>query len=242
MPGVGEKLRAKIDQILSTGTCDELESLIAQYGDLRELMEIGGVGQVTARDLYVTHGCRTVEDVRRLVDSSVVTNKAIIASLAMIGRRIPRADAQPVADKIAAAFDDLVAKGHRFDFCGSWRRQRSDIKDFDVLTDAPHAAVRAVVSQFGPLAEDGESKMGVVVDGIKLEVRFVTPPQYGSAMLHLTGSWQFNARMRAVAKSKGYKLNEYGLFDATDKCITSESEEAIFKALGMDFVVPIGRE
>ena len=43
--------------------------------------------------------------------------------------------------------------------------------------------------------------------------------------------------MRNIAKKYGYKLNEYGLFKGS-KNIYVESEEDIFKLLGMKYLEP----
>ena len=240
MAGIGAKLRPKIEEILQIGTCAEFEDLKKEFGDLRELMSIKGVGPVMARKLHVTHGSQTVGDVRKLVNDGVVTNKAVVASLQTMMRRIPREEAEPVAEKIVDHLNKKLV-GHNFKFCGSWRRQRADIKDFDVLTDAPRHIVAAAVRELGELAEDGETKISTVVDGIKLEMKLIAQEQWGSALLHLTGSWQFNARIRAVAKSKDMLLNEYGLHKG-ERLITSGSEKLIFEVLGMDFVEPKDRE
>ena len=45
--------------------------------------------------------------------------------------------------------------------------------------------------------------------------------------------------MRQIAKTKGYKLSEYGLFQISDnKKIKTNSEEDIFKLLDMDYIEP----
>ena len=45
--------------------------------------------------------------------------------------------------------------------------------------------------------------------------------------------------MRPIAKEKGYKLSEYGLFDIiTGKEIKTKSERDIFKKLDLEYIVP----
>ena len=53
-----------------------------------------------------------------------------------------------------------------------------------------------------------------------------------------TGSGEFNKKMRLVAKKKGYKLSEYGLFDKHNHIIKVNSERDIFKILDMEYLPP----
>ena len=52
-----------------------------------------------------------------------------------------------------------------------------------------------------------------------------------TAMMHFTGSWEFNQKMRNIAKQKNMKLNEYELLDSNNKKIKINSENDIFKYL-----------
>jgi DNA polymerase/3'-5' exonuclease PolX len=75
----------------------------------------------------------------------------------------------------------------------------------------------------------------------RIDIRFVTNDSFASALLYFTGSGEFNVKMRNIAKEKGYKLSEYGLFDKDDNKVKLKSEKAIFKFLGMDYVEPENR-
>src|SRR5262249_47642794 len=62
------------------------------------------------------------------------------------------------------------------------------------------------------------------------------------AMHYFTGSKAHNIRMRERAIKMGYKLNEYGLFDADDNPIAGVTEEEIFDKLGLPYIPPLLRE
>src|SRR5204863_2052020 len=59
---------------------------------------------------------------------------------------------------------------------------------------------------------------------------------------YFTGSKAHNIALRDRALERGWKLNEYGLFDAGDQSIASATEQDIYKALGLDFIEPELRE
>jgi DNA polymerase/3'-5' exonuclease PolX len=72
----------------------------------------------------------------------------------------------------------------------------------------------------------------------RIDIRYVSYDSYYSALLYFTGSGEFNKNMRNIAKEKGYKLSEYGIFDENNKKIKVTSEEDFFKILKMDYVNP----
>ena len=72
----------------------------------------------------------------------------------------------------------------------------------------------------------------------RIDIRFITFDSYYSALLYFTGSGDLNKKMRQIAKDKGYKLSEYGLFDTNGNCISITSERDIFKKLSMEYLPP----
>ena len=70
----------------------------------------------------------------------------------------------------------------------------------------------------------------------RIDIRFINYESYPAALLYFTGSSTLNKKMREIAKKKGYKLSEYGLFDKDGKPIKVESERDIFHKLNMEFL------
>ena len=75
--------------------------------------------------------------------------------------------------------------------------------------------------------------------------------QYPFAQLYFTGSGGFNSHMRLLALKKGYSLNEYRICDKITKLPVDtasvqakigktifDTEEDIFKFIGIDYVEP----
>ena len=62
-------------------------------------------------------------------------------------------------------------------------------------------------------------------------------------MLYFIGSKEFNINIRKIALSKGYTLNEYGLYDLKTKTkVAGRNEREIFKILGLKYLPPEKRE
>ena len=68
-----------------------------------------------------------------------------------------------------------------------------------------------------------------------LDIRLVNKGSYIFAKIYYTSGREFNKIMRSIAKKKGYKLNEWGLFK-DDKKIIINSERELFNFLEMDYI------
>lgn len=64
----------------------------------------------------------------------------------------------------------------------------------------------------------------------------------GAVLLKVTGSGEFNVKLRIFAQKQGYKLNEYGLFDANNNFVAGKTEKEIFDKLGLPNIPPKDRE
>lgn len=102
------------------------------------------------------------------------------------------------------------------------------------------------------LTEDGGTKfMGICKGtraglGRRIDIRLIPYQSKGAAMLYFTGSGDFNKIMRAEALKKGYTINEYGIYKLKKQgkkmvkgaLVPTETEEDIFKVVGMKFLKP----
>ena len=78
--------------------------------------------------------------------------------------------------------------------------------------------------------------------GMNVDLRLVSASQFHFAWHHFTGSKEHNTQMRQRAKAHGLKLNEYGLFDSSDRTRTADDEAALFGLLDLPFIPPELRE
>ena len=68
---------------------------------------------------------------------------------------------------------------------------------------------------------------------------FAEDSDYGAQLMTRTGPKGSNMGNRVIAKKKGFKLNQYGLFDRkTGKKLAGKTEESIYDALGKPYKVP----
>ncbi len=179
-------------------------------------------------------------------------------------RTIPRA----VIERIERELTKLCSA--KFDIAGSYRRGKQTSSDIDIVLLKPSLSASADVwADFTQCANksrairisqpfaQGNDKVSVLIRAsvgtsgtrsqyvyVKSDVFLSEPDEYIFALLYATGSGQFNVRMRAVAKKKGYLLNQRGLYkkDGTKLVrIPADSEREIFEALGMTYREPAAR-
>jgi len=89
----------------------------------------------------------------------------------------------------------------------------------------------------------GETKASVrMSDGLRVDLRIVPEASFGAAMQYFTGSQAHNIALRKRAVANGWKLNEYGLFDGSDRALAGADEADVYAKLGLQFIPPELRE
>jgi len=151
----------------------------------------------------------------------------------------------PVAKSIVETLRQKTGS-NKIEWAGSLRRMKENIGDIDIL--ATGMDKEKITQAFTHLPEvkevlaSGETKASVIVEGsIQIDLRVVEEDSYGAALQYFTGSKAHNIHLRGIAKAKGIKINEYGVFKG-EKKIGGKEEEDVYRVLGMDWVEPELRE
>src|SRR5262249_45749384 len=120
----------------------------------------------------------------------------------------------------------------QIELAGSYRRGRETIGDLDALVESSKPA--EVMDHFANFEDvhtvlaRGDTKMSVrLSNGLQIDLRIVEAKAYGAALVYFTGSKAHNIVLRGMAKDRGMKINEYGVFktDAKAKKKKSDDEE-----------------
>ena len=125
-------------------------------------------------------------------------------------------------------------------------------KDLDVLTTQPLSAVAAALARNSAVDvldvySEGEAKWSAIIRVNKkpmaLDVFHATAAGWGAAHLHHTGPAQYNIRLRAHARARGYRLNQYGLtpLAGAAKLRKFRTERALLHAIGASWRTPSQR-
>ncbi len=260
LPGIGEGLASKIEEMLDTGRLRQHDELMEAYPPgVIAMMHVPGIGPRTAETLFHELNISSLEDletaaregrIRRLKGFGEKTETNILRNLQRLRgmrQRIPLARAYPLAQQITGTLR-RTAPTDRIEAAGSLRRMKEDVGDIDILvtsTDPPavmHAVTRLPMAQRVLLT--GPTKTTILTDsGIQVDVRVVEPEDFGAALQYFTGSKAHNVKLRTIAVRKGYKLSEYGIFRAdTNERIGGREEDDLYRPLGIRMFPPELRE
>jgi len=260
IPGVGEALAKKIKELVETGRLEYFERLKKEIPEgLLALLDIPGLGPKKVSALYKNLGISTIKKLRKAcIDGKLrdldgfgeITERNILRGIQLLEKTSGRALLN-VAYGDGNDYLDYMKRCDKIDrisIAGSLRRMKETIGDVDILASSKYPD--NVMDYFVKYDEvqrvllKGSTKTSVLLhDNLQVDLRVVTNKSYGSALQYFTGSKEHNVKMRSLAIKKGYKLNEYGLFDKeTDKYIAGEAEEEIYTTLGLSYIEPELRE
>ena len=258
VPGIGESMAAKISEYLKTGKISKFEEVRKDVSDeLIAIMDIPGMGPKTLSMLHKEKEISDLSQLEKAVENGsliglpgigqkkVENIKRGIALLKQSKGRMPLGAAFPVAKRIVEALREKTGS-QKIEWAGSLRRMKEDIGDIDILAaGADHEKMVDAFTHLPRVQEvlaSGGTKASVIVEGgIQIDLRVVEEDSYGAALQYFTGSKSHNIRLRGIAKAKGIKINEYGLFKGQKK-IGGKDEEELYRSLDMDWVEPELRE
>ena len=258
--GIGEALAKKIKEIVETGKLEYFEKLKKEIPEgLLKMLEIPGLGPKKVAAIYKNLGIKTISELRQackdgklrnLEGFGVITEQNILRGIQMKEKTSGRV-------LLNLAYEDgqnyvnylkKCDKIKRLSIAGSLRRRKETIGDLDILasSDNPDKVMDFFIkyNDIKQVLLKGNTKTSVVLnDDLQVDLRVVEDKSFGAALQYFTGSKEHNVKMRSLAIKKGYKLNEYGLFDKkTEKFIVGNNEEEIYDKLGLEYIEPELRE
>ncbi len=254
--GIGAGIAGKIMEYISTGRIQVFEELKQKVPyALLDLMEVAGIGPATLRALHSRLGVKDREDLALVIRQGKLkglkgfgvarVNQLMRAlKLYSASERIPLADAVKIADAFGKRLQSIPGV-LRVEVAGSIRRRKSTIGDIDLVMAVPAKARRKVVNAIRELPgikrvlSSGNTRISLILRDklMQADIRLVESGEFGAALVYFTGPKEYNVRLRLLARNRGWKLNEYGLFDlATGKKLAGDSEEQVFHALGLPFL------
>ncbi len=259
IPGVGEAIRKKIEEYLTTGRIGYLERLTAEVPPgVVELMGLPGLGPKTAARLFGELGVSSPAELGDAIATGrlnglagfgpkkiALLKEAAEGARAVSPARRPLREAWTIAERIRRALAERT-EVRELEIAGSLRRRRETIGDIDLLatsTDPPATiGVFASLPEVRKVVMKGPTKCTVVVEpGVQVDLRVVAPGSFGAALQYFTGSKDHNIKLRTRARDLGLKINEYGV-DRGEVRVGGRDETEVYAALGLPWIPPEIRE
>ncbi len=270
LSGIGADLAEKIATLVLTGSIPALEELRAKVPEsVLALLRIPGLGPKKAAVLFKELSIATLDQLRAACEAHRVrelkgfgakTEETILAGIGLAAspeaQRMYWNDADAIAQTILTHLR-VCQSIRRMDAAGSYRRGKETIGDLDIVVESADGA--EVMDRLGELPDSekvlarGDTKMSVRLGrGLQVDLRIVPEKSYGAALVYFTGSKQHNIVLRGLAKDRGLKINEYGVFrvaknaadddEPTGQYVCGRTEAEVYEQLELPLIPPELRE
>ncbi len=258
LPGIGADLSEAITEILKTGKFSKLEALKKELPQgLDKLLSIEGLGPKRIRQLYDSFGITSLDELAKVAQSGEIYNlkgfgpkliEKILKGVQLAkkaGHRFRFDIAKPFAEELKnylQSFEGVI----KVEVAGSYRRRKETVGDLDILVVAKNwEAVTEWFVKYEKVKEvvsKGPTRSTVILrNDLQVDLRSVAKESYGSALHYFTGSKAHNIKIRKMAVERGWKINEYGIYEGK-KRLGGESEEQMYSLMGLDYIEPELRE
>ncbi len=257
--GIGKGLYENILELYNTGTLTIHQELLQKTPPgLFDILRIPGLGPKKIKVLYEKLGIASIGELEyachenRLIELTGFgpkTQENVLQGIEFIKQQqglFLWAEAYPMA--IGLKGELLKLPGVKdVAIAGSLRRGKEIVKDIDILVmvasnDQNLGKAIEKIAMVREVLSAGDSKITLSLStGINVDIRVLLEHQFATGLHHFTGSKEHNTALRQLAKTKGMKINEYGIYKA-DKELVINSEQDLFQVLGLSFIPPELRE
>lgn len=256
--GIGKDLAGKIVELVTTQHCGVLDELLAEIpGGLIDVMAVPGLGPKRARAIHDVLGVSTLPALERAARSGklhtvrgigeVIEHRVLegLTQRAAVAGRILLSEADALVAPLLAHLRG--ARGVlQLEVAGSVRRRRDTIGDLDLLASVKRdndLAERFVAyPDFARILAHGKTRCaGELHRGLQVDLRIVPAESFGAALYYFTGAKAHTIAVRARARARKLKINEYGVFRGTRR-IAGATEAEVFRSVSLPYIAPELRE
>ncbi len=260
--GIGKGVAEKCVVLVETGELPQINEILEEIPrSVLDLLRIPGMGPKKGAMLYRELGIANLDQLKEACKAGVVSDlkgfgaktvESILAGIEIAdaaNKRVYWAKADETARQI---LDHMQSCGEisKIELAGSYRRRRETVGDLDILVVSENAEV--VMDHFGAyhLVESvigrGDTKMSVrIEESLQVDLRVVPAESFGAALQYFTGSKDHNVVLRGLAKQRGLKINEYGVFKMDgdkETYVAGATEEDVYAAMELPVFPPELRE
>lgn len=276
LPFIGQRLAEKIEEIVLTDRLRKLDNTRDDTLDsvLRLFLGVYGAGLVQANK-WIQAGYRTLDDLRtkaKLTDSQAIGLEHYNDFNSCISRAEVKAHGAVVINVLKNIAPDFKAT-----IMGSYRRGAKDTGDIDMIMTCPSASVatlRTIVfdqlvphlfrtgfltASLATSRSNDPERSGTKWHGAsclpgseiwrRIDFLLVPEEELGAALIYFTGNDIFNRSVRLLARKKGMRLNQRGLYKDVQwgskgeklnegVLVEGRDEKRIFEVLGVPWREP----
>ena len=258
LPGIGKDLAGKIVGIVHGGHLDVLDELLVEIPKgLIDVMAVPGLGPKRAKTIHDVLDVSTLPALEKAARAGKlhtvkgigeVIEKRVLDALAHRPKESGRILLSEADARVTPLLEHLRgARGVvRLEVAGSVRRRRETIGDLDLLAavkpDNDLAARFVAYPDLAKILARGATRCaGELVRGLQVDLRIVAPESFGAALYYFTGAKAHTIAVRAIARKKKLKINEYGVFRGKRR-IAGATETEVLATVDLPYIAPELRE
>ncbi len=252
--GIGESIAKKIEEYIKTNKIKAYQRFKKQCPvDLEKLIAVEGLGARKIKVLYKELGIKNLKDLERAAKKGKIaelegfgqkSEQNILQAIEFVKSgqsRFLLGRALPIVRQIISRLEELP-EVKKINPAGSIRRMKETIGDVDILvvSSKPAMVMDFFVKMPGVVKvwAQGSTKSSVrLKNGLDCDLRIVKKQSFGAALQYFTGSKDHNILVRRLAKKKGLKLNEYGVFKGKRQ-VAGKNEKEVYQAIGLPYIEP----
>ena len=266
IPRLGKETLSKIKEILDRGHLERADKIRQDPRILlkESLMGVYGIGSVKANQLIDEEGISSLDMLKTRLDLLNDVQRVGLQYYEDINARIPYKEMKGHDRFLQSIIKDIDPEAI-LTIAGSYRRQKKDSGDIDVLLTHPtnpeglltrviqklhetNYIIATLVSgdhKFHGLSQlDTQNDCNGICRPRRIDFLYCSYHEYPFALLHFTGSGSFNQMIRCHAQKMKLSLSEHGLKRHDGKRLSNkfETERDIFDFLGVEWLHPKDRE
>ncbi len=158
------------------------------------------------------------------------------------GRRVVTRNGEVVTHLSNKIVDYLKPFCSKIEVAGSIRRKEKNPVDIDiVLIPKDKIKLENFMGKKGKFIQGGEKKSRWRIEGVNVELYYTTSDSWGATLLAYSSKFGAGIGLRVIARKKGFKLNQYGLFNRQGNKVAGKTEHDIYHALGRSWKEPENR-
>jgi DNA polymerase (family 10) len=256
LPGVGDAIAGKIDELMRTGHLKFLERLEEEVPpDLVTLLQVPGIGSKTAMLLYKHLGIKGLGELEQAAREGRVATvpgmgekkqDALLKSIEALHRRGGNKTllgiALPCARQLMMDMIKVDPDIKQVLPTGAARRGEETMETVSVVasTDDTYETLQhfkklPVIDEV--LRERDYKVEARLKNGLTVEFIACFPEQLATTLVMTTGTDEHRRQLRDMARLKGYELSMGG-FIKGDEIWTAHDEEEVFRHLDLPYIPP----
>ena len=258
IPGIGEGIAKDIQDYLATNRYPRYEE--ESWGipeGIYEMLRVPGMGPKTVGLIYKTLHISNLTELEKALQEHKIKDlpgmgakkeENILNGIRIIREGNTRMPLGIAVDLVSELMTYLAANTdiQQMEAAGSYRRMKETLGDIDILVTGknPDKIIRHFVAypEVKEVLGAGETKSSVRIgEHFQVDLRVVEDDSFGAALQYFTGSKEHNVKLREIARQKGLKINEYGVFRGDDK-IGGKTEADVYASLNLPWIPPEMRE